>query len=144
MIFSKTLAAALLFLACVVCRSLFANIEITLKNDFIEQFKDQATISVSYTVDKAHPHPNPPKKDGDLHAAGRADEVGLPIVAEIMNASSQKSAVDAIHQAEGTGNPIPLTCIPSPGFKDFNAVSSGESFTKTILRLCTSKLPFRS
>ena len=30
------------------------------------------------------------------------------IVAEIMNASSQKSAVDAIHQAEGTGNPIPF------------------------------------
>ena len=88
MIFSKTLAAALLFLVCVVCRSLFANIEITLKNDFIEQFKDQATISVSYTVDKAHRHPNPPKNDGDLHAAGRADEVGLPIVAEIMNASS--------------------------------------------------------
>src|SRR5436309_6667107 len=144
MIFARRLAAALFLLLSVVCSSLFANIEITLKDDFIEQFKDRATISVSFVVDKAHRHPNPPKNDADLHAAGRAEEVGLPIVAEIMNASSQKSAVDAIHQAEGTENPIPLTCIPSPGFKDFNAVSSGESFTKTILSLCTSKLPFRS
>jgi hypothetical protein len=111
MIFSRRLAAALFLLLSVVCSTLFANIEITLKNDFIEQYKDQATISVSYTVDKAHPHPNPPKKDGDLHAAGRADEVGLPIVAEIMNASSQKTAVDAIHRAEGSGNPIHITGV---------------------------------
>ena len=110
-IFSRRLAAALFLLLSVVCSSLFANIEITLKDDFIEQFKDRATISVSFVVDKAHRHPNPPKNDADLHAAGRADEVGLPIVAEIMNASSQKSAVDAIHQAEGTGNPIPLTGV---------------------------------
>src|SRR5205823_15123202 len=62
------------------------------------------------------------------------------------NAAHTEALIDALFP----GNPllccgkIPLTCIPSPGFKDFNAVSSGESFTKTILRLCTSKLPFRS
>src|SRR5438046_4617451 len=81
-----------------------ANIEITLKNEFIEQFKNTATISVSFVVDKAHVRPNPATKDGDLHVAGRADEVGLAIVAEIMNAASQKTAVDAIHAAEGQGN----------------------------------------
>jgi hypothetical protein len=105
---SKTLAAVLFLLFGLVANSLFANIEITLKNDFIEKYKDQATISASFIVDKAHPHPNAAKNDGDLHAAGRADEVGLPIVAEIMNAASQKPAVDAIHKAEGSGNPIPL------------------------------------
>jgi hypothetical protein len=110
-IFSGRLAAALLLFLSVVCSSLFANIEITLKNDFIEQFKDRATISVSFVVDKAHRQPNPPQKDADLHAAGRADEVGLPMVAEIMNAASQKSAVDAIHNVEGTGNPVPLTGV---------------------------------
>jgi hypothetical protein len=47
-IFSGRLAAALLLFLSVVCPSLFANIEITLKNDFIEQFKDRATISVSF------------------------------------------------------------------------------------------------
>jgi hypothetical protein len=109
MSFAKTLATALLLLLSFPSSFLLANIEITLKNDFIEQYKDKATISVSFVVDKAHKRPNPPKKDGDLHAAGRADEVGLPMVAEIMNAASQKPAVDAIHQAEGTGNPVPLT-----------------------------------
>jgi hypothetical protein len=111
MIFSRRLAAALILLLSLVCSSLFANIEISLKNDFIEQYKDRATISVSFVVDKAHAHPNSPRNDGDLHAAGRADQVALPIVAEIMNASSQKSAVDAIHEAEGTGNSISLTGV---------------------------------
>jgi hypothetical protein len=89
MSFAKTLATALLLLLSFPSSFLLANIEITLKNDFIEQYKDKATISVSFVVDKAHKRPNPPKKDGDLHAAGRADEVGLPMVAEIMNAASQ-------------------------------------------------------
>lgn len=104
----KKFAGALFLLLGLFTGSLFANIEITLKNEFIEQFKDRATISVSFVVDKAHARPNPPKKDGDLHVAGRAEEVGLAIVAEIMNAASQKPAMDAIHKAEGTGTPIPL------------------------------------
>ncbi len=81
-------------------------IEITLKNDFIEQMKDRATVSATYTVDKAHVHPNPPPKDGDMHIAGRAPEVGLPIVAEIMNAGFEKQSVDLIHGVEGTGNTV--------------------------------------
>src|SRR5712692_332408 len=105
----KNLAGALILLLYLAGGSLFANIEITLKNEFIEKYKDQATIAASFVVDKAHPHPNPPKSDGDLHAAGRAEEIGFPIVAEIMNAASQKTAVDAIHKAEGTGNPLSLT-----------------------------------
>lgn len=111
MIPPKNLAGGLFLLFYLSGASLFANIEITLKNEFIEKYKDQTTISASFIVDKAHPHPNPPKNDGDLHAAGRAVEIGLPIVAEIMNAASQKPAVAAIHKAEGTGNPIPLTGV---------------------------------
>jgi hypothetical protein len=107
----KSFAAGLFLFLGLFASSLLANIEITLNNDFIEKYKDQATISASFIVDKAHPRPNPAKNDGDLHAAGRAEEIGLPIVAEIMNAASQKSAVNAIHKAEGTGNPIPLTGV---------------------------------
>jgi len=92
-------------------KGVFANIEITLNNDFIEQYKDRTTISASFVVDKAHPRPNPPKNDADLHAAGRAEEVGLPIVAEIMNAASQRAAVDAIHNVEGSDTPISLTGV---------------------------------
>ena len=33
-----------------------------------------------------------------MHVAGRAEEVKLPIVAEIMNAASEKSAVDPVNQ----------------------------------------------
>ena len=80
MTLSKALAAALLLLG-LVASSLFANIEITLKNDFIEKYKDQATISASFIVDKAHPHPNPPKNDGDLHAAGRAESLNRLLAA---------------------------------------------------------------
>lgn len=111
MIPSNKLTVTLVLLLGFGAHSLFANIEITLKNEFIEQFKDRATISASFIVDKAHPHPNAAKDDGDLHAAGRAEEIGLPIVAEIMNAKSQKPAVDAIHKAEANGNAVPLTGV---------------------------------
>ncbi|MBI1822488.1 MAG: hypothetical protein HYR79_12340 [Nitrospirae bacterium] len=79
-----------------------AEIEITLNNSFIEKYKDRATIDVTYTVDKAHKRPNPGSKDGDIHIAGRAPEVELATVSEIMNAASQKDAVDRIHEIEGT------------------------------------------
>ena len=75
MIPRKTLVAALFLLFGLLASSVLANIEITLKNEFIEKYKDEATISASFIVDKAHPHPNPPKKDGDLHAAGRAEKL---------------------------------------------------------------------
>jgi hypothetical protein len=67
-----------LALACAVLLPLaaYADIEITLKNSFIEQFKNRATLDANFTVDKAHHNPNPPSKDGDLHASGRAPEIG--------------------------------------------------------------------
>jgi len=34
---------------------------ITLKNSFIEKYKNKATISATYTIDKAHAKPNPAK-----------------------------------------------------------------------------------
>jgi hypothetical protein len=111
MIPSKKAVGASVLLLGFFTGSLFANIEITLKNEFIEQFKDRATIDASFIVDKAHPHPNAAKNDGDLHAAGRAEEIGLPIVAEIMNAASQKPAVDAIHKVEGKNEPLPLNGV---------------------------------
>ena len=86
-----------------------AQIEITLKNSFIEKFKNRVTVDTTFTVDKAHPKPNPAKKDGDLHIAGRAPEVGLPIVAEIMNAKDEDAAVKLIHDVEGTGRSVKLS-----------------------------------
>src|SRR5437870_10578215 len=101
-----------LVLACTLwlCRAtlLYAEIAITLQNEFINHYKGRVTIDTDYFVDKAHAHPNPAAKDGDLHIAGRADAVKLPIVAEIMNAGSDRDAVDKIHSVEGSGQSIPL------------------------------------
>ncbi|MCL5422847.1 MAG: hypothetical protein M1461_10325 [Nitrospirae bacterium] len=100
--------ATLLILFCLPVVS-SAEVTITLKNSFIEQFKNKTTIDTTFTVDMAHKKPNPASKDGDLHIAGRAPEVGLPVVAEIMNAKFETAAVDLVHNVEGTGNTVNLS-----------------------------------
>jgi hypothetical protein len=84
-------------------------IEITLKNSFIEKFKNRATIEATFTVDKAHKKINPPSKDGDMHIAGRAPEIGLATVAEIMNAKTTKPSVTFIQSIAGTATTTKLT-----------------------------------
>jgi len=86
-----------------------AQVEITLDNTFISKFDERATITATYTVDKSHHKPNAAAKDGDIHAAGRAPEIGLATVAEIMNAKEQKPAMDAILAVEGTTNTVKIT-----------------------------------
>lgn len=85
---------------------------LVLKRTWVETFKDRATIDASFTIDHAHKKANPPAKDGDMHVAGRAPkEVGLPMVAEMMNAagSLEKAAFDLIHQNEGNQKASPIT-----------------------------------
>jgi hypothetical protein len=101
-----TTAAALLLAALLLPAAARAEIQITLQNAFVEKYKDRATIDAAFTVDKAHARPNPPASDGDLHAAGRAPEIGLPAVAEVMNAVLELDAIDLIHQAERGGQPL--------------------------------------
>ena len=96
-----------LLLALSLCAR--AEIDIVLKNDFIKKYMNRVTIETQFTVDKAHPKPNPASKEGDLHIAGRAPEIQLATVAEIMNAKSDKTALNAIHAAEGTSQPIPIS-----------------------------------
>jgi hypothetical protein len=81
------------------------DILITLKNDFIDKYKDLVTIKTKFKVVKAGKL-HPPSQDGDMHCSGLADEVGLPIVAEIMNARLQEEAVLAMQEAEKTKKPI--------------------------------------
>jgi len=100
------LAAGLLVVQPIAAR---AQIEITLKNSFIEQYKDLTSIDATFTVDKAHRTPNPPAKDGDMHIAGRAPQIGLATVAEIMNAASENAAVALVHSVEGTGDTVRIT-----------------------------------
>lgn len=86
------------------------NIQITLTKKFIADFKDRVTITADdFIIDKAHKEPNPASKDGDIHVAGRAESIGLPIVAEVMNAKFQKPALARIHKLEGTGKQLQVT-----------------------------------
>ena len=90
------------------------NNTVVLKRAFVEQYKDRATIDVSFFVDHAHKRPNAPAVDGDLHVAGRAQkEVGLPMVAEVMNAAQpgEVAAVTEIHSVEGNKTQIPVTGV---------------------------------
>lgn len=86
-----------------------AQIQITLRQSFIDSFKNKVTISADYVIDKAHAHPNPASKDGDMHVAGRAEMVGLPIVAEIMNAKNETTAVNKVHAVEGSDQLVHIT-----------------------------------
>ena len=112
MVANRALIARVLPLAVVLLLIpvlVFAEVEIVLKNSFIEAFKHRAIINVNYIIDKAHASPNSPAKDGDMHVAGRADEIGLPVVAEIMNAKFHRDAVDLVHQLEGTGQTVQMS-----------------------------------
>jgi len=64
-----------------------------LKNDFIEVFKNRATIEATYSVKFSHPKPKTPSAreaiEGRRHSHLRAaPEIGLLTVAEIMNAKA--------------------------------------------------------
>lgn len=84
-----------------------AEIVITLKKSFIEAYKMKATIDVNdFYIDMAHKRPNPPSKDGDLHIAGRSSTIGLPVVAEIMNAKYHQQAVNYVHDKENSNSPV--------------------------------------
>src|SRR4051794_13541615 len=86
------------------------NIQIALTKKFIQDYKDRVTIDADdFIIDKAHKQPNPASKDGDIHVAGRAESIGLPIVAEVMNAKFQKAALKRIHAREGTGQKIKVS-----------------------------------
>lgn len=85
---------------------------LVLKLAWVNSVKDRATIDASFTIDHAHKHPNPPAADGDMHVAGRAPkEIGLPFVAELMNAAGtlEQAAVTLIHANEGNGKEFPIT-----------------------------------
>ncbi len=82
---------------------------VTLNNSFIEKYKDRVTIDATFTVDKTSKI-HPPSLDGDIHIAGRAPEIGLAAVAEIMNAKLERQgAVKRVQSIEGTNSSIPLT-----------------------------------
>src|ERR1041385_3620607 len=99
---SHSVEASLAFVALFLIASLADAQTLVLQRSFIEKYKNRATIDAMFIVDHAHHHPNTPANDGDLHASGRSDEVGLPMVSEVMNAAGESTVLEAIHQNEMT------------------------------------------
>jgi len=101
--------ALLLFSTQVICQS------ITLRKTFVDSFKNRVTISASYDVWFTHHKAKSPKEDGDIHCSGYDKKIGMPTVAEIMNAKSQPEAVETLVSHEGKGktnNPkVPVTGV---------------------------------
>src|SRR5262249_16986542 len=101
-------AVLLLFGSTQAC---FAEEILELNRAFIEKYKNKLTVDVSYLVDAAHKTPNPSNKDGDMHVAGRAAEIGLATVAEIQNAKDAPDAVNLVKSVEGSGQTIALSGV---------------------------------
>jgi hypothetical protein len=95
----------ILFLVSFAGRA-YSQIDILLRKSFIDSIKNRVMTEADYFVVKMHQHPNPPSQDGDMHIAGYTEKIGLPLVAEIMNAKFEHSAIDTLRSYEGTDNPV--------------------------------------
>jgi hypothetical protein len=84
--------------------------QITLKNAFIEKYKNRATLTTPYQV-VAHRY-HPVSEDGDAHVAGLSDEVGLPCVAELMNVKDLPEAKQLVEDHEESGQLVPVVGVP--------------------------------
>jgi hypothetical protein len=100
----KTITAIVLavWLSAGYCRAA----AITLQNSFIKQYANRATMTANCIIDHAHPKPNPPVKDGDLHIAVRSNAIGLAAVAEIMNAASEPAALSLVKTKDATDQAV--------------------------------------
>ena len=86
-------------------------VEIELDRRFIERYRNRVTITTDIVVDAAMAEPNGRLFDGDLHAAGRAPAIGLPIVLEIANAADEREAMDLIRRLSGTPRSIGVSGV---------------------------------
>lgn len=79
--------------------------EVQLKKSWIEAYKDRTSIEASMVIHHSHKKPNKVgrgSEDGDLHFSGESDDVGLPFVAEVVNAASESKAVAFIKSVAAT------------------------------------------
>ena len=86
---------------------------LVLSSVFVDQVKNKATIDATFEVD-AHlktPHPiSSGGNDGDIHMAGRADEIQLPVVAEIVNARLEPDSMATLNHTS-QGQKVPMTGV---------------------------------
>lgn len=106
--------------------SLLQGETLNLSPEFVNLCKNRATISIQFELDAHLTSPHRIGRsgdDGDVHMAGRAAEVQLPMVAEIMNAGldAESASLDLMNNTPA-GKAVPVTGVwriwfehPSPG-----------------------------
>jgi len=112
----KTTRIAITLLA--ICGQLNAEpSSLILKRAWVNKYANRATIAGQMFVDHAlhspkTPSPSKPADDGDIHASGRSPQVGLPMVAEVMNAAdNHASAVSLVDSKEGKNTLVNVTGV---------------------------------
>lgn len=88
--------------------------EVRLKTAWAKAYADRATISAAMQIHHSHKRPNKIAaggNDGDIHFSGESDDIGLPFVAEIVNAAmpGQRQAVQLVRATEGEAQPLAIT-----------------------------------
>jgi len=106
---------SLLFLVAAFASRLSAqDFEVRLKKAWATKFADRTSIQAKMVIHHAHKSPNPIKSggdDGDMHFSGESADVGLPFVAEIVNAAlpGEQSAVSDVKASEGSTSNVIVT-----------------------------------
>jgi hypothetical protein len=83
--FQAIVLTVILFLAPAVGLSQTTWPTVALKKTFIEKYKNRATVTTTFNVDRYPKAPHAVSEDGDIHVAGRDSVAKLPLVVEIMN-----------------------------------------------------------
>ncbi|HJU74267.1 MAG TPA: hypothetical protein VJ717_11015 [Gemmatimonadaceae bacterium] len=90
-----------------IARAQAKKYEVRLKKAWVTKHQNRATVDARMTVRHTHKSANPVKKggdDGDIHFSGESADIGLPFVAEVVNAglaaqSAAKATIIAKQQS---------------------------------------------
>jgi len=114
MTFIQRSVVALLMLICSAPALAAQKYAVQLKTEWVKKYADRATIDARMSVRHAHKSANSVKSggdDGDMHFSGESKDIGLPFVAEIVNAAlpAEHAAVVAMQAKEGSSSTLALS-----------------------------------
>jgi hypothetical protein len=106
----------LISLCCIVTCVSAQNSGVYLKKDFITKYRNKALITSTIQVKHSHHSPKgigtSASDDGDIHASGIPDnEIGLPIVFEVMNAKKTNNKYKVLPNAADNGESVTVTGV---------------------------------
>jgi hypothetical protein len=111
---ARLLCNALLLAATLANRLSGQDFEVRLKKAWATKYADRTSLQAQMVIHHAHKSPNSIGSggdDGDMHFSGESADVGLPFVAEIVNAAlpGEHSAVADVKASEGSTSKVTVT-----------------------------------